>query len=56
MRVFRETESLIIRYFTEADFDNLFELDSEPEVKRYINGESRAIANKFALDRAEFKE
>ncbi len=38
MKVFLDTERLILRYFTEADVDNLYELDSDPEVMRYING------------------
>jgi RimJ/RimL family protein N-acetyltransferase len=38
MKVFLETERLILRQFTEEDSDNLFELDSDPEVMRFING------------------
>lgn len=38
MKVFLETERLILRYFTEADAENLFQLDSDPEVMRFING------------------
>lgn len=38
MEVFLETERLILRRFTEDDAGNLFELDSDPEVTRYING------------------
>jgi RimJ/RimL family protein N-acetyltransferase len=38
MKIFSQTERLMLCYFTEADVDNLFELDSDPEVKRYING------------------
>jgi RimJ/RimL family protein N-acetyltransferase len=33
-----ETERLTLRRFTEDDVDNLFELNSDPEVMRYING------------------
>ncbi len=36
MKVFLETERLILRQFTEDDADNLFALDSDPEVMRYI--------------------
>lgn len=36
--VFLETERLVLRRFTEADVDLLFELDSDPSVMRYING------------------
>ncbi|HLO87424.1 MAG TPA: GNAT family N-acetyltransferase [Nostocaceae cyanobacterium] len=35
MQVFLETERLILRQFTEADADNLFELDSDPEVVKW---------------------
>jgi RimJ/RimL family protein N-acetyltransferase len=38
MEVFLETDRLILRRFTEADVDNVVELDSDPEVMRYING------------------
>lgn len=31
MKIFLETERLILRQFTEDDADNLFELDSDPE-------------------------
>lgn len=32
-----ETDSLALRRFTEADEDNLFDLDSDPEVMRFLN-------------------
>jgi RimJ/RimL family protein N-acetyltransferase len=38
MRAFLETKRLILREFTEDDVDNLVELDSDPEVMRYLNG------------------
>lgn len=38
MRVFLETERLVLRQFTEDDLDNLFDLDSDPDVMRFING------------------
>lgn len=38
MQVYLETERLILRRFTEADVDNLVELDSDPAVMRFING------------------
>ena len=38
MRVFLETDRLALRRFTEADEDNLFELNSDPEVMRFLNG------------------
>lgn len=37
MEIFLESERLILRRFTEDDADNLFELDSDPEVVRYAN-------------------
>ncbi len=36
--VYLATERLILRRLTEADADNLFELDSDPEVMRYLTG------------------
>lgn len=38
MQVSLETERLVLRPFTAADADNLFELDSDPAVMRFING------------------
>jgi RimJ/RimL family protein N-acetyltransferase len=38
MQVFVETDRLVLRRFTEADVDNLVDLDSDPDVMRYING------------------
>lgn len=35
MKVFLETERLILRQFIAEDADNLFELDSDPEVVRF---------------------
>ena len=35
MKIFLETERLILRQLTEEDADNLFELDSDPEVVRF---------------------
>ncbi|MEH2296115.1 GNAT family N-acetyltransferase [Nostoc sp.] len=35
MKVFLETERLILRQFTEKDAENLFELDSDPDVLRF---------------------
>ncbi|WP_344877355.1 GNAT family N-acetyltransferase [Allokutzneria multivorans] len=37
MRVFLETERLVLRRFTESDVDNLVELDSDAEVMRYLD-------------------
>ncbi len=38
MRVFLETERLILREFTAADVDHLVELDSDPDVMFFITG------------------
>jgi len=38
MRIFLQTDRLTLRRFTEADEDNLFELNSDPEVMRFLNG------------------
>jgi RimJ/RimL family protein N-acetyltransferase len=38
MHIVLETDRLTLRQFTEADVDNLFELNSDPEVMRYITG------------------
>ncbi len=38
MQVFLETDRLALRQFTEADLDNLVDLDSDPDVMRFING------------------
>jgi len=38
MRVFLETERLLLRRFTESDVANLHDLDGNPEVMRFING------------------
>jgi RimJ/RimL family protein N-acetyltransferase len=38
MHIVLETERLILRRFTEADVDHLVDLDSDPEVMRYLTG------------------
>jgi RimJ/RimL family protein N-acetyltransferase len=38
VRVFLTTERLILREFEPSDVDNLVELDSDPEVMRYLTG------------------
>ena len=38
MGIILETPRLIVREFTEDDVDNLFDLNSDPEVMRYITG------------------
>jgi RimJ/RimL family protein N-acetyltransferase len=38
MRVFLETERLLLRRFIESDVNVLFDLDGDPEVMRFITG------------------
>lgn len=38
MKIFLETERLILCRFTEDDADDLFSLDSDPEVMRFVTG------------------
>ncbi|MFY9890321.1 MAG: GNAT family N-acetyltransferase [Streptosporangiaceae bacterium] len=38
MQVFLETDRLTLRRFTKADESNLFELNSDPEVMRFLTG------------------
>ena len=38
MQVLLESERLVLRRFTEGDAENLFDLDSDPEVMRYLSG------------------
>jgi RimJ/RimL family protein N-acetyltransferase len=38
VQVFLETQRLVLRRFTTADADNLFDLNADPQVMHYING------------------
>jgi RimJ/RimL family protein N-acetyltransferase len=38
MQVFLETQRLVLRRFTEADADNLVNLDADPDVMRFVTG------------------
>jgi len=38
MHIYLETDRLTLRQFTLDDVDNLFELNSDPEVMRYLSG------------------
>ncbi len=38
MRPYLETERLALRHFTDSDADDLVDLDSDPEVMRYLTG------------------
>src|ERR1044072_487913 len=57
MKIFLETDRIILREITEDDFGNLFELNSDPEVMRYLTDGKpsttdeihQALARTFAL-------
>ena len=38
MWVYMETDRMVLHRLTEADVDNLFDLDSDPDVMRFLNG------------------
>jgi RimJ/RimL family protein N-acetyltransferase len=38
IHIILETPRLALRQFTEDDVDNLFDLNSDPEVMRYLTG------------------
>jgi RimJ/RimL family protein N-acetyltransferase len=38
MQLLLETERFVLRRFTEDDADNLYDLDSDPDVMRYLSG------------------
>ncbi len=60
MKVFLETERMIIRQFTENDAQNIFELDGDPEVMKFLtNGRGTSmemIKNKIIPLTLEFYE
>ncbi|KAA3599406.1 MAG: N-acetyltransferase [Calditrichaeota bacterium] len=44
MKIFLETERMILRQFTEKDAQNIFELDGDPEVMRFLtNGRGTSM-------------
>ncbi len=49
MNVYLKTERMILREFTYRDVDHLVDLDSDPEVTRYING-GKATPRDFIVD------
>ena len=54
MRVYLETERLTLRQLTEDDADNLFELDGDPAVMRFLSGGAptpRAVIEREILPR-----
>ncbi len=50
MAGFLETDRLVLRRFTGADADNLIDLDSDPEVMRFLNGGVRTPRDEFEHD------
>lgn len=46
MKIFAETERLILREILPTDVDGLFELDSDPEVHRYLGNKPVTDKNK----------
>jgi ribosomal-protein-alanine N-acetyltransferase len=47
MEIFAETERLILRKILPTDVDGLFELDSDPEVHKYLGGNPVADKNQI---------
>ena len=43
MRVFLQTQRLLLRRFTDSDVENLHDLHGDPEVMRFVNG-GRAVS------------
>ena len=50
MHVYLETERLILRRFTPEDVDLLAEMDSDPEVMRYLTGGTPTPREKIATE------
>lgn len=50
MQVLLETERLVLRRFTGDDADNLFDLDSDPEVMRFLSGGTRTPRSVIEAD------
>jgi RimJ/RimL family protein N-acetyltransferase len=54
VHIFLKTERLVLRRFTESDVDELFDLDGDPEVMRFLTGgkpTSRAVIENETLPR-----
>src|SRR5690554_549063 len=47
MKIFAETERLILREILPTDIDGLFELDSDPEVHKYLG--NKPVTNKIQI-------
>jgi RimJ/RimL family protein N-acetyltransferase len=48
MRAFLRTRRMVLRRMTEADVDNPFRLNSDPQVMRYLTGGAAARASRSA--------
>jgi ribosomal-protein-alanine N-acetyltransferase len=48
MKIFAETERLILREILETDLDGMFELDSDPEVHHYLGNQTVSDKNQTA--------
>ena len=48
MKIFAETERLILREILQSDLDGMFELDSDPEVHKYLGNKTISDKNQIA--------
>jgi ribosomal-protein-alanine N-acetyltransferase len=48
MKIFAETERLILREIVPSDLDGMFELDSDPEVHQYLGNKTVSDKNQIA--------
>ena len=48
MKIFAETERLILREIIQSDLDGMFELDSDPEVHKYLGNKIVCDKNQIA--------
>ncbi len=48
MKIFAETERLILREILQSDLDGMFELDSDPEVQKYLGNKIVSDKNQIA--------
>lgn len=47
MKIFAETERLILREILQSDLDGMFELDSDPEVHKYLGNKTVSDKNQI---------
>lgn len=53
MKIFKETERFILREILPEDADGMFELDSDPDVHRYL-GNNPIVSKKQSIDTIHF--